>query len=542
MILGAKFHAVPLVSFCFLFIGGRVTRAQQACTPLIDDLPDVSGDAMLQTHQARNIADSDISSSPARDVFPFDARLAPRLKQQTRGENLAIAQSSTQVNVTLTQVDKGGNFSQLSTQVITGDQSVTGIGMTASLDAEGYQSVTHSTKLGIGKAASLDAKGYRSVRENCRRGEVETFTRRLVASHGLQLCREEQLSGLLPLDPCTHPGYSFIDLNNNILTHSEFLSDCEGRHKPLQFLEGDGMSNSAANTSTYVAEDSATSTYDRKDITTLFYHFHIPKTGGTTVANLIMADICSPFSANFSSVDWNFLCSQPCEMGLTDNMLSCYPERYDFEHGAYNAGHNRSQSLLSSTGANRIVYVTSLRRGSDRLLSQWAHEVLAGAWSPPIDVEKISNKSLQLYISGVEHEGDGWIQNCCPQQRNNLQVAELASMPCTCSAETDTQVMTRAHLEEAKQALLSDEWLIGFTDCMPKLHEALTRDGEALHGFPHYNRGAIVPVTESRTPLITLDEETKYLLDSFASWDNELYEWAWTLAEQNMDPRFVGVC
>lgn len=36
------------------------------------------------------------------------------------------------------------------------------------------------------------------------------------------------------------------------------------------------------------------------EVSTLFYHIHIPRTGGITVANLLVGDICTPFEDNIT--------------------------------------------------------------------------------------------------------------------------------------------------------------------------------------------------------------------------------------------------
>jgi hypothetical protein len=277
----------------------------------------------------------------------------------------------------------------------------------------------------------------------------------------------------------------------------------------------------------------------KKDGTTLFYHVHIPKTGGTTVANLLLNDICAPVNAEIVPVEWNFLCTQTCAMGLTDNMLSCHADRFNFEHTAFAKHEERAKGIAAALAAPRIAYVTTLRHGSERLISQWAHELTNGAWLPPAGVANFSNRSLQLFISGGEHivpNGVGWIQSCCSMQRNNLQVAELASM------EMEQQEVTEAHLETAKNVLMAGDWLIGFTHCMSALHDGLTREGEALHGFSHPNRAAAVPITETRTPEIILDTQTQMMVDAYAYFDNALYNWAWAQSLQGADPRFMGTC
>jgi len=58
-------------------------------------------------------------------------------------------------------------------------------------------------------------------------------------------------------------------------------------------------------------------------------------------------------------------------MGLSDNEFSCDPGQFLVEHAPLAQSLQRSQDLMAATGAKRIVYVTTLRYGSERVISQW---------------------------------------------------------------------------------------------------------------------------------------------------------------------------
>lgn len=281
---------------------------------------------------------------------------------------------------------------------------------------------------------------------------------------------------------------------------------------------------------------------------TLFYHVHIPKTGGTTVANLLLADICAPFEDNITPLNWKSLCNTTCEMGLTDNEFTCQgsaagsqdaSSREWVEHNAYALNRQRAETLMSTSGAQSIVYVTTLRRGSQRLLSQWAFEVELKLWIPEDGIEPFSNESLRLYLTNGTNLGGGWIGKWSASIRNNLQVAQLASVYYDLMAEDN---VTREHLELAKQTLMTGQWVIGFTDCMDTLQDKLLQHSRSLHGSA---KAKAVPPREHwrSTPSdIKLDSMTEQMLDDHCALDNELSLWAWRLAEQRQDPRFTEIC
>jgi hypothetical protein len=285
-----------------------------------------------------------------------------------------------------------------------------------------------------------------------------------------------------------------------------------------------------------------------KDTSTLFYHVHIPRTGGTTTAQLLVSDICKPFEPQIQSlyVGDQSLCNHTCDMGLTDNELACFPERLTIEHSSFSKNRIRAQQLMTTSGATHLIFVTTLRRGSDRIKSQWALEVMNRLWTPPPGVEPLSNESLQFYATGGAHGGDGWAWSSKgASHRNNLQVAQLASV------ESDSpEVMSRQHLEAAKQvlleapAVLGGNWLIGFTQCLNTVHLKLLNYAESFHGSVPQK---VMPFAfgheaDVKHQDLVLNDETIDLLDKQCALDNELFEWAWKLAEANSDPRFAGTC
>lgn len=271
--------------------------------------------------------------------------------------------------------------------------------------------------------------------------------------------------------------------------------------------------------------------------TTLFYHVHIPKTGGTVVANLLWSDICAPLEDNITYAGWESHCGKTCDMGLTDNELSCAdPDRNNVEHNACALNVHRAEALKAKAGAKNIVYVTTLRRGSERLVSQWLHEIHTGLFVPPTGVPPVSNESLQLYIIGGNHSGAGWLGRKSPTLRNNLQIGQLASKYTTLDS---VAAVTREDLKMAKQALTMGQWIIGFTKCMDKVQERLVLYAKHVHG---YCKHKAVPANVEGTSNIVLDPATTAMLDSNCLLDNELFDWAWEQAERREDPRFAGTC
>jgi len=277
-----------------------------------------------------------------------------------------------------------------------------------------------------------------------------------------------------------------------------------------------------------------------KDTTTLFYHVHFPKTGGTTVANLLVGDVCSPFEDATPRLEWDSRCSKVCEMGLTDNQFSCNAGRDNFEHQLLSLQSKRAESLKVQSGAQSVIYVTTLRRGSERLISQWAHEVRNKVFVPSTGVPAYSNESLQLYLTGAPNgmhdrrNGKGWINAGYVSQRNNLQVAQLASVDPWSPAGVN-----RNDLESAKQKLFTGMWVVGFMKCMDKVQAKLELYGTSLHrGF----KRKPAPVTNPTPSKFAFNQATLLLLDGHCSLDNELYDWAWGMAQNPEFKQFAGTC
>lgn len=235
-------------------------------------------------------------------------------------------------------------------------------------------------------------------------------------------------------------------------------------------------------------------------------------------------------------------------MGLTDNIFSGFPRRVEFEHNTFAVNAKRAETLKVLTGAQNLVFVTTLRRGSDRVLSQWSLEIAAGKWAPPSGIANLSNESLQLYITGAGFTSRQWIRNNSTgslSQRNNLQVAQLASIGPEWRGGRhpyvglDDRIITREHVEVAKHVLMTGDWLIGFTQCMKEVHDRLTSyEGPSVH--KEYPQSSANIYTSARSSDIVLSPETSAMLDAHCSLDNELFVWAWAMART--DSRFAGIC
>jgi hypothetical protein len=290
---------------------------------------------------------------------------------------------------------------------------------------------------------------------------------------------------------------------------------------------------------------------DGRSLSKLYYHFHVPRTAGTTVANLLVADICQPYSEKFDFVGWESFCTLPCEAGLVDCELSCYPDdiegrgRWEIEHSVFALHQPRADDLLRLTGAKSVVFVTALRHGSDRVVSQWLKESYHGSWVPPHDVPKLSNESLQLFLKiPGKVAGGGWIAGDSTAVRNNLQVASLASLDLV----DPEQTVTEDDLELAKQVLMMGEWVIGFKDCVEQLHEKLEQIAFLAHGrsISHKKLTSVHPEGSYEGTFYpdrrSFNQETLDLLNAAASFDNKLYEWAWEEADKQEDGRWAGTC
>lgn len=280
----------------------------------------------------------------------------------------------------------------------------------------------------------------------------------------------------------------------------------------------------------------------RKDKSTLFYHIHLPRTGGTTVANLLYAHICVPFERQPDALPWSKSCTKTCDSGLTDNAFACQPKRKGYEHILLRRSIFRARFYQWMTGARKVVYVTTLRRGSERAVSNWLYELSVGMWLPPKFIPQISNESLELYIAGNT-------SHALPGDIGNLQTSYLAS-----PSNWAKHRVNKWDLRAAKMALMgtwsgNDEWIIGFSDCMEELNERLTDYGHKLFG--PYERKVIPHISQSVEGLMTktsvahkiiLNPQTQAFLESKTAFDDALYDWAWSLAKTGKYKRFTRTC
>lgn len=279
------------------------------------------------------------------------------------------------------------------------------------------------------------------------------------------------------------------------------------------------------------------STGEQNEIKTLHYHVHLPKTGGTTTSNMLVSDLCGGGTGTVKALDWKDRCTQSCYGALVDTEISCLnTTRGRGEHVKWNDMLNRVQQLIQQYRIPRVVFITTLRSGYERLISSWLHEMSLEVWQPPPRVPKISNESFLLYMLGTNWT-DGWMKGDqgSLSQRNNFQVATLA--PVTGNGEVEPQ-----HLEEAKQTLRSEDWVIGFTPCLPQLHHKLWTMGNA--NLRHSGVSAsmfndTLPRVQQRTPQgLQFNETVRRELVKQTRFDNELY--AWALDRSNKDGSYVA--
>jgi hypothetical protein len=269
----------------------------------------------------------------------------------------------------------------------------------------------------------------------------------------------------------------------------------------------------------------------------------MPKTGGTTVANLLIADLCVLFDPTMDlftddgAQSFNPVCSKTCPMGNADTGLSCFPgasqQRDLILHGDWMVHANRAEDVKSRSGAAEVVWVTSLRRGSDRILSQWSHELNSERWQPPQGVEPLSSESLRAYLLN-----DRWLHDSFSEShdkaswRNNKQVSLLASVETgSVSHNNPMREVEEGDLELAKTVLRTGKWVVGFTDCLPKLHMKLEEIAIGIHGTGTAHKdmsGDMSHGTERQADVLkaSLDPETLEILNNAAVWDNALYDWA----------------
>jgi hypothetical protein len=226
---------------------------------------------------------------------------------------------------------------------------------------------------------------------------------------------------------------------------------------------------------------------------------------------------------------------------MTDNEFSCndgWDGRNTAEHNAFIVNLRRAEELKKRFGAKRVVYVTTLRRGSDRVVSQWKTEVdQFGSFQPPAGMSKLGMESLQYYIQGRPHTGDGWVADMNPTLRNNMQVGMLSSR-----LRWDIHLpVRRKDLAEAKKVLMTGDWIIGFSDCMQQLQDKLLEYTVSVHGgYKHKDMPYDNP--NRKMSELVIDKETTKMLDSHSALDSTLYDWAWNLAKEGKDQRFAKTC
>jgi len=257
----------------------------------------------------------------------------------------------------------------------------------------------------------------------------------------------------------------------------------------------------------------------------LYYHVHIPKCGGTTLSNIIVSNLCGNGIDAVQTSDWETHCSVKCERAMVDTEASCMNE-WRLEHAKFDNISKRIDSLMTLYPIRKVVYITTLRPGTKRMISQWAHEVNSlKTWTPPADVSPMSNESLLVYL-----EGKNWKNNWpgvaadSVSQRNNFQVATLAAVP------GDMEV-TAEHLEQAKEKLKTGEWIIGFTECLPQLHHKLW----TLGASSGQNFNSTLPMLAHESPKeLSFNSEVMDSLWAHSRFDNELYEWAWQQSPEDL--------
>jgi hypothetical protein len=280
----------------------------------------------------------------------------------------------------------------------------------------------------------------------------------------------------------------------------------------------------------------------------LFYHFHVPRTGGTTVANLLVADLCQPYDEKLHQfVGWSSYCTLPCPQSIVDNELTCQPgadpERKMIVHSLFSTHQKRAASAKRVSGAKQIVYVMTLRKPSDRVVSQWMKESFHGGWQPPPGVAKLSDESLRLYLTtpGSQNPGKGWIAAASNSQRNNLHVGMLASLD-----QYDAhRAVTKEDLETAKRVLTHGAWIIGFTECLEQLHLRLEKQASFQHHGNHHKELVFERPEKKQfdVDINSFNKETLDLLHEKTAIDNELYKWAWGEAsKKNASKRWAGTC
>jgi len=257
----------------------------------------------------------------------------------------------------------------------------------------------------------------------------------------------------------------------------------------------------------------------------LYYHVHIPKCGGTTLSNIIVDSLCGNAGDAVQTSGWEQHCTEKCENAMVDTEATCM-DPWRIEHAKFNLISERIDELKKHQAINEVVYITTLRPGSKRMISQWAHEINSlKTWAPPPDVPPMSNESLLLYLEGKNWTNKWeWVEANSVSQRNNFQVASLAAVP-------GEMEVTAEHLEQAKETLRTGKWIVGFTDCLPELHHKLW----TLGASPGATFSSKLPTLAHEAPkALSFNSEVMDALRVQSRFDEELFEWAWQSSPEDL--------
>jgi len=245
-----------------------------------------------------------------------------------------------------------------------------------------------------------------------------------------------------------------------------------------------------------------------RDLTTdtLYMHYHIPKTAGTTVSQVLLKAFCDEDSW---WEGWGARCTHACKNALLDTELSCL-EGFRDEHEDFPQFSHKIHRLKKQYHVDKSVILTTIRPGWQRLISQWSHEEDCGYWNTTT-AGKHTNESIMEFLQG---QGTGhWLKPY--PTRNNIQVAMLASVP-------DGESVQRQHLEQAKNVLSSGDWLVGFAHCFSDFVDDVNALAPGRFDENDENGHA-----ERKTPDgLVLDEKVVEELKDSSAFDNELYDWA----------------